>query len=83
MGVGNGDHGNLSGRSTDLLQIFLEQMGRSPNPGIDQTNLFAQEDIRIDRPVHIKVLAKGEPEKVFKGMNGLRDFHLEPEAPSA
>jgi hypothetical protein len=53
----------------------MEQMSRSPDPGIDQTDLFTQEDIRIDRPVHIKVLAQGQPEWVFKGMNGLRDFH--------
>jgi predicted ThiF/HesA family dinucleotide-utilizing enzyme len=78
MGVGNGDHGNLSGRSTDLLQIVQEQMGRSPNAGIDQTDLFAQEDIRIDPPVHIKVLAEGQPEKVLEGMNGIRDFHKIP-----
>jgi hypothetical protein len=78
MGVGNGDHGNLCGRSTDLLQIVQELRGRSPNAGIDQTDLFAQEDIRIDPPVHIKILAEGQSEMVLEGMNGIRDFHKIP-----
>jgi hypothetical protein len=75
MSVCQGDYGDLTRRSIDLLHIVLEKRGHSPNPRIDQTDVLTQEDIRIDKPVHIIVLAEGQPELVLKGMNGLCDFH--------
>jgi hypothetical protein len=53
----------------------LEKQGCPPNSGINETEIFAQEDIRIDKPVYIMVIAKGQPELMPKGMNGLCDFH--------
>jgi hypothetical protein len=53
----------------------LELRSRPPNARVDQADLLTQEDIRIDKPVCIMVLAQGQPEMVLKGMNGLCDFH--------
>jgi hypothetical protein len=75
MSVGNKDHRDLLGRPANLLQVALELRSRPPNARVDQADLLTQEDIRIDKPVCIMVLAQGQPEMVLKGMNGLCDFH--------
>jgi hypothetical protein len=69
------NNGDFIGRPTDLPQIVLEERGRSPNPCVDQADLVTEKDIRIDKPVCILVLSKGQPEVVFKGVNSLCDFH--------
>jgi hypothetical protein len=53
----------------------LELGSRSPNSGVDQTDLLTQEDIRVDEPVCILVLAQSQLELVFEGINGLCDLH--------
>ena len=73
--MGQKDHRYLSGRSTDLFQAAEEQRGCGPNPGIDETNLFAEKDVGIDESVDVAPLLYHHPERVFNGMDGLCDFH--------
>jgi hypothetical protein len=46
-----------------------------PNTCIDQADPVTEKDIRIDKPVCILVLTKGQSELMFKDMNGLCDLH--------
>jgi hypothetical protein len=73
--VSKKDRGDFTRGSTNLLQIALKLRSRFPNACVDQTDLVTEKDIRINKPVCIIVLAKGQPERVLKGMDRLCDFH--------
>jgi hypothetical protein len=75
MGVGKENNGDFIGGPTDLPKIVQEERGCCHDPCIDQTDFFTQQDIRVDKALCVLVLAKGEPEMVFKGMNGFCNFH--------
>jgi hypothetical protein len=75
MSVSKKDRGDFTRGSTNLLQIALKLRSRFPDACVDQADLVTEKDIRVDKPVCIMVLAKGQPELMLKGMNGLCDFH--------
>jgi hypothetical protein len=76
MGMGEEYKRDFLRGSANFLQIVLQQWARRGDASVDQTDLFPEEDVGIDKPIHISAFAEGQSEGMSYGMNCVCNFQI-------